>query len=243
MFLIEELGMATQSVQKALLRIVFERYVGNHPVSPHVSTVAITNERRDRTGVQGLLTTLTSRFSTVVHIEPSAKDWIEWASVNGVPVELLAFIQLQPKWIEDRPTMSIDMENFPCPRTITQLGKWVSLGIQSDEVWTGCVGNDMATAFRAFYDSFVQIGSLMHDVIANPDNATIPDAIDQRFMIAAHCTNIINPSNVGNVLKYANRLDDDYKAFIAHIGSMKNAEVKETRDFVEFATRNQNILY
>lgn len=243
---LDDLGQASPAVQASYMQLLLARQINGHKISKHVRFVAATNSRKDNAGVNGLLTPLLSRFALIAELEPDVDGWKRWAIKNGVPIELVAFINLRPGMlVAEKATREI--ENFHCPRTITALGKWVALGVDDLGVWEGCVGKAFAVEFMAFYRTFRDLGNLPEQIILNPDKARIPDNPSSLYAVCGAVAHKATPGNFDAILIYGKRLADEagkkeFETVLVKDSVMRNEKLCETHAFVKWSVENPNVV-
>ena len=138
----EDLLLAPQSVQGALMQLIWERKLNNIHVPNCVVFTATTNRRQDKAGGQGIIEPYKSR-NAIYTLRPDINDWVEWAYKDGQPANLIAFCRRNSKALFDfNPTM--DLVNSSMPRTVAELGHWINAGVPSNvklQVYSSCVGD------------------------------------------------------------------------------------------------------
>jgi hypothetical protein len=223
--LIDDVGQAAQSCQAAYMQVI-----------------AATNSRKDNAGVGGLITPLLSRFAGIFEIQVDADSWIDWAIQNNMPVELIAYIKNKPAMLSTF-NATKEIENFACPRTIANLGKWINAGIEDLEVWNGCVGASFAIEFMAFYQMVKKIGNLPNQIMLDPQNSRIdltPDLL--YFVIVALNNRATDSSKFKTVMQYIERLPLEFQAFAVKLIVGKTPRFMETQEFILWNVKNQGII-
>ena len=171
----DDVGQAPPAVQAALMQLLLSRSINGHKISDHVAFIAATNRKADKAGVSGMLEPVKSRFSTIVELMVDVDDWVTWALANNVPTELIAFIRYRPNLLHDfKPTS--DLTNSPCPRTVTNAGRLMQLGLPKDvelPIFAGACGEGWASEFMAFLQISRQL--ITPDMILmNPNGCDVP---------------------------------------------------------------------
>src|SRR5690606_27326440 len=92
---LDDLGQASPMVQAAYMQLLLARRIDGHVLPDCVTFVAASNRKQDRAGVSGLLEPVKSRFTCIMEIEPDLDSWIDWALGEGLPAELIAFLQFR----------------------------------------------------------------------------------------------------------------------------------------------------
>jgi ATPase family associated with various cellular activities (AAA) len=241
--LLDDLGQAPASVQASIMQLVLAREVNGKKISDKVRFIAATNDKNQNAGVSGLITPLLSRFAGIFKIEVDSESWIEWALKNNMPNELIAYIHAKPQMLSTFNAANKSIENFACPRTIANLGKWMNLGVINHEVWSGAVGEVFATEFMAFYKICTSIAKLPAEIIANPASAEIPSRPDILYFVLTALANKSKDESVfAKVMIYLNRIPKEYEAFTVKNIVVKNPKMKETHTFINWHVNNSDVV-
>ncbi len=241
---LDDLGQAPPSVQAAAMQLILARRVNGHTVSPHVTFLAATNRKQDRAGVSGILEPVKSRFSAIIQLEPDMDDWIKWALSNNVPTELIAFIRFRPNLLFDF-TPTADMTNSPCPRTVANVGKLMQIGIPKDleyETFTGAAGEGFAAEFVGFLKIFRNLPN-PDGVLMNPDSAKVPDDPATMYALCGALAARVSKNNMDRLCKYADRIPCEFNVLLMQDAVHRTPELQETRSFMEWASKNKEILF
>lgn len=240
----DDLGAGTSpSVQAAIMQIILAREINGKKISDKVRFIAATNDKTDNAGVSGLITPLLSRFAGIFKIEVDADSWINWAIHNNMPHELIAYIKAKPSMLSTFDSKNKNIENFACPRTIANLGKWINNGVVNHEVWAGAVGEIFATEFMAFYKICTSIATLPAEIIKNPLTAQIPAKPDVLYFVLTALANKTKDEKIfASVLTYLKRLPKEYESFAVKLITTKQPKMKETSLFINWHVENQDVV-
>ena len=241
--LFDDLGQAPQSVQASVMQIILAREINGKKISNKVRFIAATNDKTDNAGVSGLITPLLSRFAGIFKIEVDAEAWINWAIDNNMPHELIAYIKAKPSMLSTFDSKNKNIENFACPRTIANLGRWINNGVINHEVWSGAVGESFATEFMAFYKICTSIAKLPTEIVNNPSGADIPSKPDVLyFVLTALASKSKDEKTFNSIVTYLKRLPKEYEAFAVKLIVTKNPKMKETSCYINWHVKNQDVV-
>jgi hypothetical protein len=241
--LFDDLGQAPQSVQASVMQIILAREINGKKISNKVRFIAATNDKTDNAGVSGLITPLLSRFAGIFKIEVDAEAWINWAIDNNMPHELIAYIKAKPSMLSTFDSKNKNIENFACPRTIANLGRWINNGVINHEVWSGAVGECFATEFMAFYKICTSIAKLPTEIVNNPSGADIPSKPDVLyFVLTALASKSKDEKTFNSIVTYLKRLPKEYEAFAVKLIVTKNPKMKETSCYINWHVKNQDVV-
>jgi len=239
----DDLGQAPQSVQASVMQIILAREINGKKISDKVRFIAATNDKTDNAGVSGLITPLLSRFAGIFKIEIDGDSWINWAINNNMPHELIAYIKAKPSMLSTFDSKNKNIENFACPRTIANLGRWINNGVINHEVWSGSVGESFATEFMAFYKICTSIAKLPTEIINNPSGADIPSKPDVLYFVLTALANKSKDEKTFNsIVTYLKRLPKEYEAFAVKLIVTKNPKMKETSIYINWHVQNQDVV-
>jgi hypothetical protein len=184
-FFYDDLGQASQSVQKAMMQLFLQREVNGKKISDNVRFIAATNRRGDRAGVNGLITPLISRQKSVVNFTVDVKDWVEWAHKNNMPPMLISFIHFRgQELLLDFDANKVDdngndLVQQPSPRTVSSVGDWMNLGydiLKDMEIFEGAIGKAFCLEFAGFIELFNELGSAPIDIAENKYQGDCPSS-------------------------------------------------------------------
>lgn len=240
--MLDDLGQAPASVQACVMQLVLAREVNGKKISDHVRFIAATNDKSHNAGVSGLITPLLSRFAGIFNIEVDAESWIGWAMNNNMPNELISYIKTKNSALSNFNNNKA-IENFACPRTIANLGKWINNGIVNYEVWKGAVGESFAVEFMAYYKICQSIAKLPAEIIKTPMLAQIPDKPDVLyFILTALANKAKDEETFKQVLIYLARLPKEYEAFTVKNIANKHKKMQETKTYIAWQVKNQDVV-
>ena len=225
---LDDLGQADVSVQKAVMQLLLERTINGQRISENVVFVAATNRQQDKAGVSTILEPVKSRFSTIVDLEINLDDWIEWAFINDMPMELIQFLRFIPTAItEFNPTREI--KNSACPRTIAMIGTMLRKGIPKhleSEVFRGAAGDDFATKFSAFLKVSRELPD-PHEILKNPKAAIVPKSLDALYAITGSLAYHVTGKSLENMITYMERMDAEFS-----VKAIRDALTFKAKEFV-----------
>ena len=236
---IDDLGQATPAVQASYMQLLLARQINGHKISDFVRFVAATNRREDKSGVTGILEAIKSRFDIIVELEMNVGDWIDWALRNGVPHEFISFTKFKPSLLHQfKP--SRDIENYPCPRTVTKAGRMFKNGIDVDlryEILKGCVGEAYAIEFETYLKVFMSlptIGQIENDPYGSP----IPNEISAKFAVSGMIAANIKTENANALISYLDKVDKELTIATMKNISVSNPKVTASSAFTQWMIRN-----
>lgn len=242
-FFMDDLGQAPPSVQAACMQLLLARRINSHKVSDSVVFMAATNRRQDKAGVMGLLEPIKSRFASIIELEVSVDDWINWALNNRMPTELIGFVRFKPSIFEEfKPNK--DLVNSPSPRTIAFAGSQQAAGLTADmefEVFKGAAGEEFATEYVSFLKLYRELPSL-DEIILSPRKAPVPKDLGTLYALASGLAYKMTEQNISSVCTYLNRLPVENAFACMQDAITRNRELSNTRPFIQWSVDNPSFL-
>jgi len=237
---LDDLGQAPPVVQAAAMQLILARQVNGHKVSDEVTFIAATNRRQDRAGVSGILEPVKSRFTTIIELEPDLDDWCTWAFAHNVPAELIGFLRFRPNFLHDfQPTA--DIKNSPCPRTVTNAGRLVALGVTDLEALSGAAGEGFATEFLAFLRIYRSLPS-PDAVLMNPETADVPTDPATLYALCGALAGKASEQTAERLLTYAGRLPTEFNVLLTRDAVRREPAMAQTPAFAKWASLNSDVL-
>lgn len=244
-FFLDDLGQAPASVQAACMQLLLAREINGHKVADCVTFVAATNRKEDRAGVSGILEPVKSRFASIVELDVSADEWIEWGMTKGnMPIELMAFIKFRPQLLSQFEA-SKDIVNSPCPRTVAYIGKMFNAGIPEElmmPAFAGAAGEGFAAEFMAFLRMYRSLPDI-DQILLDPENVEVPTAPDVLIAISYALTGHINDMTADAAFKFIGRLPSEYQVATVKNTVMRDKTVTKLPAFARWAQKNGNALF
>lgn len=232
----DDLGQAPAAVQSAVMQLLLARSLNGKQISKFVRFVAATNRREDKANVSGILEPVKSRFASIVELEVNTNDWILWAEKNKMPKMLIHYIQWRPNMLMNfKPTR--DIENSPCPRTVTFVGRMMNDKLPNAllfETIKGAAGEAFAVEFTAFLRVYKELPTIK-EILANPQNCKVPTEVSAKFAVMGIVLDAITTENMGKFLTYLDRLGNEITTATMKLCSVKKPEVCKNTDYVKWA--------
>ena len=154
---IDDLPQAVLATQNGLMQFIHPRgrRLGKLAIPDWAAIIACGNRKQDNAGVMGLTEPLKDRFATILEIEVSLEEWVNWAIQHGINPLVIAFLHYRPKYLSAfEPTR--DMRRSPTPRAWEGVSNLLELNFSSNslmlEAMQGAVGTMAANEFMQFKD-------------------------------------------------------------------------------------------
>ena len=166
---------------------------------------------------------------------------IKALKANGVPQQVIAFIQFRPDLLHRMPNG--DENAWPSPRSITRAGKYIDIAKEHRQAMFAMnIGDDVAGELEGFvrlYESIVSLDA----IIADPKNAKLPDAADIRYAVAVGLARKATRQNFGKIIQYADRLPRESKMMLIHEATARDEDLKNVKAYSDWAVANGDLIY
>jgi hypothetical protein len=243
--IIDDLGQAMTAVQAALMQLIYGGELNGIRISEHIAWLAASNRREDFAGVQGIIEPVKSRFLSIINLEDSADDLVDWGKDNGFPGSLLAYIKWKGNSVfEWKPTQ--DMVNSPCSRTIEAVAKIITTAYPKEVIWeliSGAAGSVFAHDFRTFID----IRSKLPDpdeCLRNPSGVQLPAGRDKAMMyaLAGALISRVNYGNFPNAVTLVRRMPREFNIFLIDSVIRQQKVLMKHPSWKEWAAENTDYI-
>lgn len=236
---LEELSDASIPMQNACCGIIYDRRAGNTLLTNELFVCATGNRTEDKSGanrIVGKLSNRTRRFDFTVN----AEDFTEYALEANMDVVLIQFLRFRPGLISD-----YDANRFanPTPRSwerVSLIPESLPDGLFFDNV-AGEVGEGAAaeyTGFRKIYMSLPDVDSILLD----PEKAEVPTDPATLYALTGALARKSTKDNFDRVTRYLNRLAPEFNVMTIKDAMKMSPDVKHTRSFIEWASKNAEVF-
>jgi hypothetical protein len=189
--MLDELNRSMPQVMQSFFQIVLDRELGNNvdgqPIRLHPETrvIAAINHGSEY-DVNDMDPALLRRF-WVVDLDPSASDWIDWASVNDIDPLTIDFIRQHPEHLRVDPGSVDPGSVIPTPASWHRLDESLRhMGIVPSEIAgsrpdgmyalaTGFVGTEASIAYTEFVSRYERVISAEDILSGKIDKARAKD--------------------------------------------------------------------
>jgi hypothetical protein len=237
--LLDEINTAPAQVQAACFQLVLEKQIGEYKLPEGWTVVATGNRVADRAAAQRMPTALRNRFAHI-NVSYDIPAWARWAIQNGVPSEVVAFVRFRPDLFGVLPQG--DANEFLTPRSVTRAGKYINapVGLRQ-ELFGGLIGHPQAAELEGFIQLYRSLGSL-DGILRNPQGANVPTEPSQRYAVATGLARIVDRSTMPALVDYAARLPREFEILTVTDAATRDATLKSTKAYGDWAVRNASVL-
>jgi hypothetical protein len=232
-FNLDELPQAFLANQNIASQLVNEYRVGEHEISPGVTIVATGNKPANKAGTTTMPTHLKDRLLSI-EIEPNKDDFMGYAIVNGIDSRIRAWIENHPNKLHDfDPTKPAS----PTPRSWEKVSAILSMDLPAHvrlQALAGQIGEGHATEFEAYCQVAERMPKLQ-DIINNPTDEKKAPAFGNKdanilYLLLSSLSDVADEKNIGNILKYVDRLPREFAAFFGTQTFTRNKDLLKLRE-------------
>lgn len=223
LLMLDELGKASRPVLNMLLPTILERRIGDRHLPPGSIVFGTTNLASD--GVQDVIPPHAYNRMTVCRVaNPTADEWLAWASNNDIAPEIMAFAKQYPQVFDCYVDLPKDEKNpyifnphtgntkaFCSPRSLAKASNLVArrdrLGDALLPALAGTMGEAAARDMEALIHLADQIPTF-ESIVKDPSNAKLPDGAGAYFLLSFMLAGRVNADTLDAVMTYVGRWDN-----------------------------------
>lgn len=243
MLFIDELPTAPPATQNAFLQLLLTRQIGDYKMPAGWSIVCAGNELTDSASVYQMPTPVRNRLAHY-KLEPTLNDWVEWAHMNNIDSNVIAFIQYRPNLLN---LFSADEYAFPTPRSWSFVSK--KLAMQPDDVKpeqmfygvSSLVGDGPAGEFVAFQE----IASSLPDIdkiIADPSLYKKDDNPALLYALATAIATRAADDTMENIMKLSNKIPVEFQVILMKGIFTRDSSLRSHNDVRKWIRDNAHII-
>ena len=237
--ILEELSDAPVPMQNALCGVIYDRRAGNLQLTDNLFLIATGNRTEDKSGAARITSKLANRTRRF-DFQENIDDWTEWALDNDIDPVLIQFLRFRPGLLSD-----FDPNRFanPTPRSwerVNLIPSSLNGGLFFDNC-AGEVGEGAAaeyTGFKRIYMSLPDVDSILLD----PSGADVPQDPATLYALTGALARKSTKDNFDRVSKYLSRMSPEFNVMATKDAIKLCPTIKHTRSFVEWASKNAEVL-
>lgn len=235
----EELSDAPNAMQNAMCAVFYDNRAGNTLLTDELFKCATGNRTEDKSGANRITSKLanrTRRFDFVENID----DWTEWALDADIDPILIQFVRFRPGLLSE-----FDPNRFanPTPRSWERVN--LIPGSLPAELFFDNVAGEVGEGAAAEYTGFRRIYLALPDVdsiLLSPDTADVPKDPATIYALTGAIARKATKDNFDRVSKYLSRLTPEFNVMATKDAIKLQPTIKHSRAFVEWASKNAEVL-
>lgn len=241
---LDELNSAAPAIQSAAYKVILDRMVGNHKLHKNVAIVAAGNLETDNAIVQPMSTALQSRMA---HLElvVDAKEWVEWASSNGIDHRITSYINFKPDALY---TFSPDHtdKTYASPRTWEFANRVLQVADSSSPeclpMLAGTISEGVAREFLGFCKIHLDLPKLT-EILQSPTTIPVPTEPSILYAMTGALGANANENNVGPLMKYITRLPVEFQVVTLREVVRRNKKLIQNEAVRNWVTQSATDLF
>lgn len=252
---LDDLGQGSPLVQASWMQAILARKICGQNISPHVTFIAATNRKQDKSGVSGILEAVKSRFHLILDLTPQVdangdlvdsewlESWVNWAHEHNMPTDLIYFVQFMPKHLFSfKPTH--DIINSSNPRTIANCGDVYNLGFDESlnlTLFAGAAGEAFARDFDAFLSMKKHLVS-PELIKVSPEKAEVPSDTSTLWAIVSALVTLVTEENNDWFFIYTARLPKEFSVLVVTDAIRYKPKLQKTKGYIAWAVENHEVI-
>lgn len=234
---IDEIVQGSPAVQNVASQIIHEKRIGEYKLPPGWDVWAAGNRLSDRAATVRMATNLAGRFWHI-ELEADLESWLDWANRSGIDDRVISFLRMEPNMLHKFDPKSDEYASAQ-PRTWEGASDFLKTEPDytiRDELLRGIVGKGQATSFSAFMALANELTPIP-DLVLDPDGAIVPQTAGGLFFMTGALAGHADESNIGAIIRYAERLPTEYCVLVAKDASKRNPALQKTKAFTDFSIK------
>jgi hypothetical protein len=224
----DEMNHATPSVQKLFYQVLNDKQLGETALTKNLTVISAGNLVEDHGFDFDEPIPLRDRRAEYQLDKPTTDDWIKWAYLNNINMNIIGYLSFQPTSLYSYdPNSSVKPSS---PRGWARVS--VAINNETPENYefyaSGWVGDGIAKQFGSWIKLKNKVD--IKDLLKHPEKMEKIKEIDLRYAILTSVIETYRNDNavLDNALELCNYIEDDFSMFM--IKSMKSLEIPKFRE-------------
>jgi len=239
---LDEMNGAPQLVQASAYQLILDRGLGEYRLPDGWTVHAAGNREGDKGVTSRMPLPLANRF---VHLFFGVDNaaWKKWAFDADVITEVIAFLDFRPELLSVFDPSSGE-KAFPSPRSWEFVSDIVRAGPDAAVEYAliaGTIGQAAAAELLGFLRIFRQLPS-PDTVLLDPKGASVPTDPATLYALCGALARKASQSNFDRIAQYAERIPPEYQVCLVTGSVQHEPEVQHTRAFIEWNSKNADVM-
>jgi hypothetical protein len=237
--ILEELSDAPVPMQNALCGVIYDRRAGNLKLSDELFIIATGNRTEDKSGANRITSKLANRTRRF-DFQENIDDWTEWALGRDIDPVLIQFLRFRPGLLSD---FSADRFANPTPRAwerVNLIPSTLDSGLFFDNC-AGEVGEGAAAEYTGFKRIYESLPS-MEEILMDPNKAEVPQDPATLYATMGALARKTTKDNADRAFAYLERVSPEFRVMCVKDVIKLEPKVKHSRAFVNWASKNAEVL-
>lgn len=240
MFL-DEMSDCPLPVQAALYQLILDGQLGDYKLPASTRIIAAGNLDNEGAIIQKMKVPLRKRMRHAI-MTFDRFAWEKWALAHGIDIRMVAFHRFTVGRLLHVPSKTEYAQ--PSPRAWEFLNRAVLRNPAPNRllrISQQTVGEGAAAEFCGFMRVCNTLPSL-DGIISNPMGANVPTEPSTQFAIAVGLAKRANDSNIGNIIKYADRLSADCSIVCVMSALKQDDAIANTRAYIQWQSDHSDVM-
>ena len=258
---LDELMKAPKLLQIIFTRMMLERMVGDEPLPKGSIIFATSNNATDGVG-DSMLAHAGNRVCKIEMSTPSPKEWLLWASENGIHRSIRSCVAMHPSWLasyrsgdQEENTVIFNPKRagnqFVSPRSLAKSSVIVehknTLGENATMVaLAGTIGVSAAKQMSAFLSLEEQLPDFK-DILKKPDDIEVPKDMSALLMIMFQAIDLLETQDeLSKFMKFVNKIPSSEVQAVFFTMMMRNTKAtklaRHNLQIAEWAKNNHELF-
>ena len=239
---LDELNAAPPLVQAACYQLVLDRRLGEYQLPDGWSVVAAGNRENDRAVTYRMPSALANRF---VHFdfEVNVDDWLDWATAEHLPAELVSFIRFRPNLLHDFDPQR-NQKAFPTPRSWEFVARILRAdnkpGLERNLI-AGAVGEGAAAELSGYLEIWRELPE-SQALLNKPQSVDVPKDPATLFAVCEMLAREASAATIAPILAFAARLPSEFNVLLVRNSVSFDNTLVESSAFADWAENNAGVL-
>lgn len=234
-FNLDELPQAFLANLNVVSQLVNEWRIGDHQLSRGITICCTGNKPENKAGTTSLPMHLKDRL-LFLDVDVNADDSLDYFAKIGVDPRIRSYLRNNRGALHE---FVVGQNAFPTPRSWEKTSALINMGFSSSlrvQVVSGQIGQGRATEFETWLRVEDRMPKL-EDIIRDPEGAPLFGSRDADilYMLMAGLADIATKQNVGQIIKYINRLpNQEFTAYWISDASKRDPDLLQTREVTKW---------
>lgn len=244
-FNLDELPQAFLANQNIASQLVNEYRVGEHEISPGITICATGNKPENKAGTTAMPSHLKDRLM-FIEVEVDTEDFLKRAALDGYDPRVRAYIRQNPKYLHQ---FQVGANASTTPRSWGKASATLSMNLPT-HIRTNSLKGQIGEGATVHFETWLRVEDKLPkitDVIEHPETAPIFGNADANilYLLLANLADAATEKNIGNIIKYINRLpNQEFAAYWAQDTFTKNEALLKTAPVTEWKlSKGAKLLY
>lgn len=238
---LDELVQAVPIVQSAASQLILDRRIGEYTLPDGWAVIAAGNRETDRASTNRMPSHISNRF-THINFDVDVGDWTAWAFEHNINPMVIGFVNFRPALLHN---FDPKQKANATPRSWEFVSEKILINDDLDdclmEVIAGTVGEAAAVEFLGFVRTFRELPDY-DAILKNPTSEAVPQNAAARYAVASMLTTRTQPREMGQVMKYVERMPAEFQMLTVPGMAKKNPKLAETSAYIGWIGRNKDLL-